>query len=296
MAPRLPRGGKSAPKGSPNAPPAKGSVPGDNRSAVERAEQAQLLSIVSRLRAHAPKIEAAKKALDDEKAIEKEIYRVATAAGFQKAEIKEYLEDLKPGQGRAVDAREVARVRRRRWLGLSVGEQQPDLEERMPEEARDEQYWAQQGFAWGLTGGSTAVFPEGIPSRMDQIWARAVEAGNLEGQKIIADVAPKLTGGAAAVGAKAAEDFAADNPEIDVEAAARKLKNDPKFMDRGPGEEEPGPEGAEALGPKDGGEGPQPIGAAEEPFEASAEELEAQKPRQAIVDAHEGATSGGEVV
>jgi hypothetical protein len=275
VAPRLPKGGRRSSASATAAPPAKGSVLGDNREGIERAEQAQLVSIVSRLRQQAPKTAAAQAALDAEKAIEKEIYRIAKVAGFEKAEVKSYLEDLQPGKGREVEEREVRRVRRRRWLGLSVGESQPDLEARMPDEARDEQYWAQQGFAHGLTGGTAAVFPDGIPPRMDQVWARAVAAGSLEGKKIIADIAPKLTGGSAAVVAE---------PEVDVDAAAKKLASDPAFMARTSEEE-----GA--------AEGDEPGGDPEAAFEATPEELSAQSTRKAVQKVRAaGEPEGGEVV
>ncbi len=98
--------------------------------------------------------------------------------------------------------------------------------------------------------------------------------------------------------AQAAADFAADNPEVDLDKAARDLKKS-GFMERGPqvGDTVVGDlgEGQKTYTIADG---PAPSGIAlEEQFEATPEELAAQAPRRAIQDATAGATSGeGEVV
>jgi hypothetical protein len=83
--------------------------------------------------------------------------------------------------------------------------------------------------------------------------------------------APKPTPLSPAEQAKA--DFAADNPEIDVDKAAKALKNDPKFMDRSAPPEAPAPDESPVANDPDEG------------FEATEEELSAQIGRGAAREA-----------
>lgn len=260
MAPRLPpKGGKRTPRSStPIAPPAKGSVMGDNRLAMEAAEQAQLISIVSRLRMHAPNIERAKKALDEQTQIEKDIYKSAANAGFEKKEIKAYLEDLKPGSSRFVAEREEARVRRRRWLGLAVGERQPEVDLAAGIE-RDELYWAREGFQAGMTGGEREI-PKGCAPESHQTFLSNYDKGHDEAKRIIGQHVPGKARLENSVREQSAQDFAADNPGVEAEKAA-----------------DPAAPGATDV---------------EAPFEATEEELQGQAARRAVQDAAAGRTSG----
>lgn len=296
MAPRLPRGGARASTPKPDTGPA---PIGDNSQARERQEQAQLLSYVQRLRGQKTKTAVKKAEYDAEKASETEIFRLAKAAGFQRKDLEELITDLSVKRTSEVNDREIRRRRYRSWLGLSVGEVQADLEERMPQEARDEVYWAQEGHRAGLAGGDRTKLPEGMDPRFAQIYLSNFDKGKDAFIEITAANVPKAAGTTAQqIADQAKADYAADNPEVDIAAAARKLKNDPAFMARGaPAEDEkpdePEGERCEECGALEGHEDgciatipnngpiPPPV---DKPFEASPEELAAQTTRQAVVE------------
>jgi hypothetical protein len=196
-------------------------------------------------------------------------------------------------QSSGENARQSAReARHRKWLGITSPEQQKmHLEEGTPAEARDEEDWNTEGYKLGLRG-RAAELPPTMDARFTQPFMKGHEVGFKAYLATLAENAPKPKGMTAEeVAAKAAEDFAKDNPEIDVEKAARKLKNDPKFMDRSAP-----PEGGDETVDAGGCAPPVVVGAGpDDGFEATPEELAAQKPRQAVVEAREG-DAGAEVV
>lgn len=303
------------PTPGPAAPPRE-PVMGDNGR--EEAERVQLISFVSRLDAADVEVERAqgpyKAALANRSAIKK----LAQGAGFTADELK--LRRNEMAQSTADNARQAAREsKHRRWLGIITAEQQEmHLGEATPQEARDEVDWDTEGYKRGLRGRAAEPLPDGMDARFTQPFLKGHErgwAGYLEG---IAQNVPKPKGMTAQeVAAKAAAEFEADNPEIDVEAEARRLKasgflnrSDPVVGDDFAGESlgstatassastsepnpTPTPDASTDTSPTAGttaGAGP------DDGFEATEEELAAQKPRQAVVDQREGNTTGADVV
>lgn len=250
---------RQAPKPSPSAPPREGKI-GDNSAALEEAERVQLISFIGRIENAEIEVDKAKAPYDAAKKTLNSIKKLAHAAGFTSEEIKRRRAemDMTPSEKVAFVARE---TRHRRWLRVIDEDQtKMHLEPGQPIEARDEMDWQARGYSQGLRG-IPAQLPEGIPPRMDQFFLKGHEVGHKDYMEALeANLPGKLT-----VRDQAAKDFARDNPEVDVAKAARKLKNDPAFMDRTAPPEEAAPE---ADADNDDG------------FEATPEELAAQQSRR----------------
>jgi hypothetical protein len=268
----------------PKAAPPKPSVPkrtgptpaGDNSRAQEEAERVQLISIVGKLSDAEDAIELAKEPLKAAQAARKKIIGLGKAAGFTAKLLERRLEEMKMGS-REMAAVEATERRHRRWLGI-IDEDQAKLMlgDAAPMEHKDEAHWRGEGLKAGLRN-LAATAPPGCPERFVQAFLQERERGldlakaaNAQAWPDAVDGRPKAT-----VGEQAAADFEADNPEVDVDEAARRLRSDPAFMDR--------------SAPDDAGAAPEHV---DEPFEATAEELEGQSPRRAIHEAQEGLTSG----
>lgn len=240
MANRVPRTPRQAPKGA-AAPRA---VIGDNSEAVEEADRIQMISIVSKLSAAEDAIEEARAPLKAAQDRRKVIIGLGKAAGFTAAELKARLEEMKvPSRDMAERA---ARERKhRRWLGI-IEPEQADLMTgtSAPQETKDEAHWAGEGFKAGLRQ-LQATPPTEVPERFVQAYMKAHERGLNE---VLAANVP----GQSRLAKQAEEDYAADNPEVDLDAAAKALKKS-DFMKVGQ--------------------------AAEESFEASEEELALQAGR-----------------
>jgi hypothetical protein len=274
-----------------------------NSAAQEEWERIQLIRFVGQLDAADIEVERAqgpyKAALASRAAIKKQ----AQGAGFTADELKQRREEMAATAGE--NARKASReTKHRKWLGITNPEQQKmHLEEGTPIEARDELDWQSEGYKRGLRGRGPDL-PDGMDARFTQPFLKGHEIGWKEYLEALAQNAPKPKGMTAQqVAEQAAREFKADNPEIDVEAAARKLRNDPKFMDRSANETMTGEEVAAAAtqvlseivdGIKGGDDtvdalGPVPpvvaLARPDEPFEATEEELAAQKPRQAVQEA-----------
>lgn len=201
--------------------------PGHNAAGEEEANRIQLISIISKLSAADAEIEVARGPLRAAQEARKQIVGLAKSMGFSAKELVARLDEMNQPSHKMAET--AARERRHRlWLGIIEPDQTALLlGDQAPQEAKDETDWRMRGYRHGLQG-RMAKLPEGIPPRMDQPWL----AGHADG---FAAYTAALEGRAAepSVAETAAADFAKDNPEVDVDAAARKLKNDPQFMARG---------------------------------------------------------------
>lgn len=253
MASRPPR---QTPRHEPHNPKAE---PGDNSAGMEEAERIQLISFISRITTADAKIEEAKAPFDAAKKDRRQIVNLAKAAGFTAKELERRMEEMNnPARD---NPEQIAREsRHRRWLGIINPEQtELQLGALVPADAKDGAHWKAEGFKAGLRQLARKP-PIECAERFVQAWMVEYDRGLTE---VLTANAPRQL--KPKVGAQAKVDFAADNPEVDLDKAARKLKSNPKFMARG----------------------------AEEPFEATEEELAAQAPRKAMLEARE---DDGEVV
>lgn len=235
--------------------------PGDNSAAQEEAERVQLISFVSKLTKADGEIEEAKAPFDAAKKARRQIVNLAKAAGFTAKELERRMDEMND-PARENPEKLARETRHRRWLGIINPEQSElQLGAKVPAEAKDEAHWRAEGFKAGLRQ-MLRTPPTECAERFVQAWMHEYDRGLKE---VLEANAPRPM---ASVASQATADFAEDNPEIDVDAAARKLKANPQFMARG----------------------------ADEPFEADEDELLAQKPRQAVEERREADEAEGEVV
>lgn len=275
MGRRLPAASRRIPTSpSPTAPPREGGI-GDNQLGDE-GDRVQLISIISKLSAADDAIEVAKAPLEAAQAHRKTIIGLGKAAGFSANELKERLKEMKtPTRDMA---KKVEREgKHRRWLGIV----EPDQSSLMlgtsgPQESKDEAHWKGEGYKAGLRQLANTP-PKECHQRFTQAYMQEHERGLNE--VLLANIPKKLP-----VAAQAAADFKEDNPEVDIAAAARRLKNDPAFMATD------GPDAADEAGT-----GEMAAGVIHEPgtngdpaddgFEATPEELEQQGARRAAREA-----------
>jgi hypothetical protein len=137
-------------------------------------------------------------------------------------------------------AAERKRARLHRLAGKNPGEQL-DLVDAIEDTVDDEIAAEAEGYRAGRRADDPSP-PKHIAGIMQPAWMRGWHKGQEENGLRLARAAEVLKARdapPATVGEQASGDFAEDNPEIDVDAAARKLKNDPAFMDRSaPADEE----------------------------------------------------------
>lgn len=253
---------RQAPRGA--AAPRTGEI-GDNSLAVEEADRIQLISIVSKLSAADDAIELARAPLKAAQDNRKTIIGLGKAAGFSAGELKARLEEMKTPT-REMAQRAAREHTHRRWLGILDADQSKlMLGDESPQEAKDEAHWGGEGYKAGLRQ-MAATPPTEVPERFVQAYMKAHERGLNE---VLAANVP----GKSRLAQKAEADYAADNPEVDVAAAARKLKNDPQFMARGaPEPDSPAPtSSSESTTPSDT--------SSNDGFEATPDELAAQAGR-----------------
>lgn len=278
MGKRLPGGGRRG-AGTQDAPP-RDAVIGDNSR--EEAERVQLISFVSRLSGAEDEVQRAKGPYDAAKKAKNQIFALARAA--EPTWTRKYLERrIEEMNSTTRENAEMAaqEARHRRWLGILTEEQAKlALGAETPQEVKDEAHWHSEGYKAGLRGQEAKAPPE-CGERFLQHYLKGHERGRSDSIDALAKNVPKPAGTTAEqIAAQAKADFQEDNPELDVDAAARKLKNDPAFMARSGGEEEP------VTGPDN----------VEDGFEATPEELAGQTTRQAVVGAREGADDDEAVV
>lgn len=142
-------------------------VIGDNSAAAAAAEEAQLLSVIAKIKAQRPQTAKAKAALDAERDKELEIFRLAKAAGFSRKELEGYLEDIDKEDAVEIEEAEERRTRRRELLGLPTVKRKKQAEIDFTSEPRDANWWNGEGYRAGLRG-APAKAPEGMPPEFVQ--------------------------------------------------------------------------------------------------------------------------------
>ena len=215
MATKIPnKPARQAPKGA--AAPRTGEI-GDNSAAVEEADRIQLISIVSKLSAAEDAIEVARAPLKAAQDHRKTIIGLGKAAGFSAGELKARLEEMKT-PSREMAQRAAREHTHRRWLGILDADQSKlMLGDEAPMEAKDEAHWKAEGYKAGLRQMAPTP-PTEVPERFVQAYMHEHERGLNE---VLAANIP----GKSRLAQQAEADYAADNPEVDVDAAARKLRN-----------------------------------------------------------------------
>lgn len=267
MATRVPAGGRRAAKKIDPAPnPRPGVGPHHNKPPkddLDEAERVQLISFTSRIGGALAEVERAKGPYDAAKKGVNQLFSLAKAADptWTRKYLERRMEEMNtPTRDMAI---EVAReTKHRRWLGIIRPEdEQQSLLGAGPQEPRDEFHWRGEGYKAGLRQAERSA-PKECPERHVQAFLQEYDRGL---EVVLHANAPKKA--PPTVAETAAADFKTDNPEIDVEAAARKLKKDAAFMDRTAPPEVVDPDPLGVNGPDDG-------------FEATAEELAAQAGRR----------------
>ena len=255
-------------KAKPKTTPTPG--PGHNSMHGEEAERVQLISIVSKLSQADDAVEVARLPLKAAQKARSQIIGLGKAAGFTAKELEKRLDEMR------MTTREVAEMehrehKHRRWLGSVTDDQKAlQLGDAAPQETKDEHHWLGEGLKAGRRQLIAKAPPE-CPERFVQGWLGEHARG-------LKEVLEANVPGGKRIREQAAADFKEDNPEVDVDKAARRLKNDPEFMARGA----PEAETHDGMGaPLDGGPA--------DGFEATQEELDAQSTRQAVVAANEAA-------
>jgi len=245
---------------------------GDNSSGLEEAERVQLISVVHQINSLNERVDAAKVVFDAAKKARNAAFNVAKKM-FSREEIEDRMREMNRPTFEIVEM-EARVARHRRWLGIITPEQREmHLTQATPQAAKTLMDYQSAGYRVGLVAGLRKA-PPGVTGEEEQAWLQGYDSGKKDGHDAIAaNLKPSVR-------EQAAADFAADN-DMDEEAikkAARKLKNDPKFMDRTAPEEVVD---EDPLGANSG-------------FEATAEELEAQRARPSVQDAEAQAQADAE--
>lgn len=256
MAPRL-NARKPRPAPSPNP---RASL-GDNSGAPqgEEYERVTLISYVSRIVAARAEVEKAKAPFEAAKKSMNSMYKLAKAA-LPETTREELERRIKEMESPTRDmARTVAReTRHRRWLGIVEPDQHAlMLGDAAPMETKDEAHWKGEGYKAGLRQMTRKPPPE-CGERFVQPWMAEYDRGLKE---VLEANAPKPT---KSVREQAAKDFEEDNPKSAADERLAQKREEKAAL--------------EALS-KLGGES--------DGFEASADELAAQKPREAVTGARD---------
>lgn len=167
--------------------------------------------------------------------------RMTADLGFTRKEFEAEVIEIANKTEAEYLAGERRRARLHRLAGKNPGEQL-DLEEVIADTVDDEIAAEAEGYRAGRRADDPTP-PSHIAGIMQPAWMRGWHKGQEENGLRLARAAEVLRAREApapTVGEQAAADFADDNPEVDVEAAARKLKNDPAFMDRSAPDEDAG--------------------------------------------------------
>lgn len=152
-------------------------APKNNLQAIREAEQAQLLSVLAKLRPLQANIDAAKVVLKGAQDEFSAMLDHAQSVGFKKYEIKDLLKDTAvTGARKDLREAEERRTRFREYLGLPTGTQ-GDLLDRQPDAAKDELDWRGHGYTAGLRGDPRDPKAAGVPDRFHQAWMQEHERG-----------------------------------------------------------------------------------------------------------------------
>lgn len=145
-------------------------APKNNLQAIREAEQAQLLSVLAKLRPLIAEVEEAKAVVKTRQEAVASMMDHAASVGFKKNEIRDLLKDTAvTGARKNLREAEERRARFREYCGLPVGTQ-PDLLDRAPEAAMDELDWRGHGYTAGLRGDACDPKAAGVPDRFHQGW------------------------------------------------------------------------------------------------------------------------------
>lgn len=207
---------------------------GDNSMAGDEGERVQLISIVAKLSTAEEAIEAAKLPLKAAQADRKRIIGLGKAAGFTAKELEKRLDEMKMGT-REMAEQAARENKHRRWLGIIEPDQAAlILGDQAPQETKDEAHWRGEGLKAGLRN-LPAKAPSGCPERFVQPFLQERERGVELAKAADGQAWPDAVDGRkkSTVSEQAAADFAADNPDVDLDAEAKRLAKDPAFMARG---------------------------------------------------------------
>lgn len=152
-------------------------IPKNNLQAMREQEEAQLLSVLSKMRPALARVEEAKAVVKERVAEVDAILDKAVAQGFKKGEIRELLKETAV-KGSRKDLRETEerRARFRRYLGLPVGETDDGLLDAIPEAAKDELDWESEGYKAGVLAEEPKP-PKKCPERFHQAWLKGYHNG-----------------------------------------------------------------------------------------------------------------------
>lgn len=217
MASRVPQRPRQAPRSQSEAT----ATIGDNSQHREEEERVQLISFIAKATQTLAERDVAQVPFDNAKKAHNRIFSLAKAANpiFTRKYLEKKMEEMNRSPSENAEAKAME-SRHDRWLGILTPEQQKMFTEPgTPQEARDEYDWEARGYSMGLRGQGPTL-PEGIPPRMDQPFLKGHGVGYAEYRKALEANVP----GKPRLAQQAEADYAEDNPEVDVEAAARRLK------------------------------------------------------------------------
>jgi len=154
-------------------------TPEEKRKAAEAAEEAQLLSFLSRIRAKQKIADEIKAKYDEAKTEVRTVFNLADSAGFKREELNEILTDSKvTGQRKNLAEKEARRVRFRKYVGLPVGlsDEQQELDGRLADTAKDELDHEADGYRAGVAGDEPKP-PKECPSNFHSAWMKGYHNG-----------------------------------------------------------------------------------------------------------------------
>lgn len=204
---------------------------GHNSAAEEEASRVQFLSILSQYDGALGEVEVARAPLKAAQKKVSSIVGLAKAAGIPKWRLEARHDEMnRPPHENADNI--IAEARERRWAGIISPEQLRMYEEKTaPEEVMDASDWSSRGYKIGVLG-RAADLPDGMPSRFTQDFMGGYDDGRKSYMLTLAKNAPKPKGAKAKDIAADAESKVDEMPEVDIEGAAKALKNS-DFMKTG---------------------------------------------------------------
>jgi hypothetical protein len=152
-------------------------TPEDKQRAKDAAEQAQLLSYLSKLGEQGRTVAARKAELDAARAEMTETFRLAKAAGFDRQELNDLLKDIGT-RSKDLVAKEIRRRKLRQMANLPTGEEQLGLfGGDSPSEVKDAAFWRAEGYQAYLRGEEASPPRDRMAARFDQDWLKGWNDG-----------------------------------------------------------------------------------------------------------------------
>ena len=144
--------------------------PTNNLQAMREAEERGLHKLLAEVRPLIAEVDAAAAVVKTKREAVNKRLDQGVADGYPKGMVRKMLAETAITGERKNQREEWEReVRYRTYLGLPA-ETQPDLEDRVPEAARDEQDWRGAGYAAGLRGDACNPKAAQVPDRFHQAW------------------------------------------------------------------------------------------------------------------------------